>query len=119
MAGIIVAYEPVWAIGTGHVCEPKKASDVIKKIRNLIGVIYGAKAKDAVRIIYGGSINEKNVAGFVKQTEVDGFLVGGSSLDHKTFASIVATVDGGKPTIRKTTRPTSTKKAKKAVKRSK
>jgi len=91
---IIIAYEPVWAIGTGHVCEPKKAQEVIKKIRNLVKVIYGEKAADSVRIIYGGSLNDKNIRGFTKETDIDGFLVGGSSIEHDTFAKMVAIVDG-------------------------
>ena len=92
--GIVVAYEPIWAVGSGHVCAPKKAQEIVKKIRNLIKVIYGEKAAKAVRIIYGGSLNDKNVRGFTREADIDGFLVGGESLEHDIFAKIVAEVDG-------------------------
>jgi triosephosphate isomerase len=91
---IVIAYEPVWAIGTGHACDPKDANQVATNIRNLIKVLYGAKAAEKVHITYGGSLDDKNVVGFLALSEIDGFLVGSSSLDHKKFAKIVAKVDG-------------------------
>lgn len=96
VAEIVIAYEPVWAIGSGHVDSAKDAAGVIKNIRNLVKVLHGTKVAEAVRILYGGSLNEKNVKGFAFEEEIDGFLVGGSSLDHAVFAKIVATVEGKK-----------------------
>lgn len=94
VANSIIAYEPVWAIGTGHVCSPKKAANVIKSIRNLVKALYGEKAAESVRIIYGGSVDGQNAKGFMAENEIDGFLVGGASLDHESFAKIVNVVDG-------------------------
>lgn len=91
---IVVAYEPIWSIGTGHVCDPKTANEVLGNIRNLIKVLYGAKAADRVHLVYGGSLNDKNITGFLRKSEIDGYLVGTASMDHKKFAKIVAKVDG-------------------------
>lgn len=98
VANIVIAYEPVWAIGTGHICSPKKAADVIKGIRNLVKALFGEATSESVRIIYGGSVDDKNVKGFLVEKEIDGFLVGGASLDHEAFAKIVSVVDGGSKT---------------------
>lgn len=89
----VIAYEPVWAIGTGHVCEPQKAEEVVGRIRNLVKVLHGESVAEKVRIVYGGSLTDKNVSGFLSQPNLDGFLVGGSSLDHQIFANIVETVE--------------------------
>lgn len=97
----VIAYEPVWAIGTGHVCEPKKAVEVVKNIRNLVKILHGEKVAEGVRILYGGSVNEKNIASLVKEDEIDGFLVGGASLDPDIFAHICDTVEGRKESIAK------------------
>lgn len=99
VAESVIAYEPVWAIGTGHVCEPEKAAEAIKNIRNLIKVLHGEKTAEQVRIVYGGSLDAKNVKGFLKHSEIDGFLVGGASLDYAVFADIVLEVDGGRVQI--------------------
>lgn len=96
VAKSIIAYEPVWAIGTGHVCDPGKAQEVAKKIRTLVGVIFGPEAKEKVRILYGGSVTNKNATGFMSKADIDGFLVGGSSLDHNIFTKIIEIVDEGK-----------------------
>jgi triosephosphate isomerase (TIM) len=93
VADAIIAYEPAWAIGTGHVCEPKVAEEVAKNIRNLIKVIHGEKVSDSVRIVYGGSIDENNVKGFLDKENIDGFLIGGSSLKHDVFSKIVNLVE--------------------------
>ena len=111
VANSVIAYEPVWAIGTGHVCDPKRAQQVIKNIRNLVGVVYGPKAKESVRIIYGGSVTDQNAKSFTTQSDIDGLLVGGSSLDHEVFTGIIAAVDGS---AEKAKEPTKT--AKKSVK---
>jgi triosephosphate isomerase len=94
VAGIVISYEPVWAIGTGHVCEPGKANEVAKNIRNLVKVLHGEKAANSVRILYGGSVDAESVRGFLNETEIDGFLVGGASLKAAEFAKIVDVVEG-------------------------
>lgn len=120
IAGSIVAYEPVWAIGTGHVCEPKKAAEVIRNIRNLIKVMHGEAVSESVRVIYGGSIDDKTVKGFLSGKDNDGFLVGGASLDHEKFAAIIMAVDGGEaPKVKVTSRPRVVKKQSKARKKKK
>jgi triosephosphate isomerase len=93
VAKIVIAYEPVWAIGTGHVCEPETAGKVAGNIRNLIKVLYGAKAAEKVHVVYGGSLDDKNIVGFLGESELDGFLVGTASLDHKKFSKMVALID--------------------------
>lgn len=94
VAKSVIAYEPVWAIGTGHVCAPKIANQVIKNIRNLVKVLYGEKAAESVHILYGGSVDEQTAASFVKEAEIDGLLVGGASLDYMKFSEIVYEVEG-------------------------
>lgn len=83
----IIAYEPVWAIGTGLVATPEQAASVCGKIRDAIREEHGEIA-DRVRILYGGSVKAANVAGFLRSPEVDGVLVGGASLDAEEFAGI-------------------------------
>lgn len=90
---IVIAYEPIWSIGTGHICDPEIANKVAGNIRNLVKVLYGAKAAEKIHVIYGGSLDEKNIAGFLGATELDGFLVGTSSLNAVKFAGIVTKVD--------------------------
>lgn len=87
-AGFVVAYEPVWAIGTGEAATPEDAQARCAFLRALIGERYGTEAADAVRIQYGGSVNAENAAGFFAQPDIDGALVGGASLDAAAFASI-------------------------------
>ncbi len=86
---LIVAYEPVWAIGTGHVATPEQAQEVHAHIRLHIGQIFGQDTASHCRIIYGGSVKQTNVAETVSQPDVDGVLVGGASLDPKSFLQIV------------------------------
>ena len=83
----IIAYEPVWAIGTGQVATPEQAASVAGKIREAIREKHGDLA-DTARILYGGSVKANNVAGFLRSPEVDGVLVGGASLDAEEFAGI-------------------------------
>ena len=83
----VIAYEPVWAIGTGQVATPEQAANVCGKIREAIRSAHGEVA-DKVRILYGGSVKSANVAGFLRSPEVDGVLVGGASLDAEEFAGI-------------------------------
>ena len=87
LGDFIIAYEPVWAIGTGQVATPEQAASVCGKIRDAIRQEHGEGA-DKVRILYGGSVKAANVAGFLRSPEVDGVLVGGASLDSDEFAGI-------------------------------
>jgi triosephosphate isomerase len=84
----VIAYEPVWAIGTGKVATPEEAATVCGKIREAISIAHGADIADATRILYGGSVKANNVAGFLRNSEVDGVLVGGASLDAEEFSGI-------------------------------
>ena len=85
---IVVAYEPVWAIGTGKVATNEQAQEVHKGIRAWLGKELGEKVKDATRIIYGGSVSEKNCRDLAKEADIDGFLVGGASL-KPAFVEII------------------------------
>lgn len=93
VADLVIAYEPVWAIGTGRVCKVEDAEVVAGNIRNLIKALYGEKPAKSVRILYGGSADAKNVKPFAKSKKIDGVLVGGASLDNKEFAKIVKTFE--------------------------
>jgi len=88
-AGIVIAYEPVWAIGTGKTATPEIAADAHRVIRHEVRAKFGKDAADAVRILYGGSVKPDNVKTLMAQPEIDGSLVGGASLDAASFASIV------------------------------
>jgi triosephosphate isomerase len=88
-AGIVIAYEPVWAIGTGEVATPGDAQEVCGAIRGRLAEVYGQEVADAVRIQYGGSVKGSNVASIMAQPDVDGALVGGASLDTEEFVRIV------------------------------
>lgn len=89
VAGLVVAYEPVWAIGTGEVATPDDAQEVCGALRSRISDVHGSAAADSVRILYGGSVKSSNVAGIMVQPDVDGALVGGASLDADEFVTIV------------------------------
>lgn len=84
----VIAYEPVWAIGTGQVATPEQAASVAAKIRAAIREAFGDEVADKTRVLYGGSVKAANVAGFLRSTEVDGVLVGGASLDAEEFSGI-------------------------------
>ncbi|MEY4078623.1 MAG: hypothetical protein RIS80_392 [Actinomycetota bacterium] len=84
----VIAYEPVWAIGTGAVATPEVAASVAGKIRAAIAEAHGDAVAQATRILYGGSVKAANVAGFLQSNEVDGVLVGGASLDADEFSGI-------------------------------
>jgi triosephosphate isomerase len=88
-AKIVIAYEPVWAIGTGKTATPEMAADAHRVIRAQVTAKYGKAAGEAVRILYGGSVKPDNVKTLMAQPEIDGVLVGGASLDPAGFASIV------------------------------
>lgn len=95
VAESVIAYEPVWSIGTGHICDPKKANEVAINIRNLVKVLFGAKTAEKVKIVYGGSVDDKNAKGYMNESDLDGFLIGGASLDYKKFSKIIKIVDEG------------------------
>ena len=86
---LVVAYEPVWAIGTGEVATPDDAQEVCGAIRTRLAELYSGDLADGVRILYGGSVKASNVAAIMAQTDVDGALVGGASLDPDEFVAIV------------------------------
>jgi triosephosphate isomerase len=86
---IVVAYEPVWAIGTGKTATPELAAQAHEVIRGEAAKAFGAPAAAALRILYGGSVKPENAAALMAQAEIDGALVGGASLDPKSFAAIV------------------------------
>ncbi len=86
--GFVVAYEPVWAIGTGEAATPEDAQARCAFLRTLVAERFDAAAADAVRVQYGGSVNAENAASFFSQPDIDGALVGGASLDADVFASI-------------------------------
>jgi triosephosphate isomerase (TIM) len=89
MERIIIAYEPVWAIGTGKTATPEQAQEMHAFIRGTVRGIHGDSIADAVRILYGGSVKPENIAPLMAMDDVDGALVGGASLDAESFASIV------------------------------
>ncbi|MFR5149576.1 MAG: triose-phosphate isomerase [Ruminococcus sp.] len=77
---MIIAYEPIWAIGTGKTATPEQAEEVCEHIRAVIRKLYGAKVARAISILYGGSMNEKNAYDLLAQPDIDGGLIGGASL---------------------------------------
>lgn len=89
LKNIIIAYEPVWAIGTGETATPEQANEVCKVLRDLIARLYGKDAADTFVIQYGGSMNDANAAELLAQPDVDGGLIGGASLVAAKFAAIV------------------------------
>ena len=88
-AKLVVAYEPVWAIGTGKTATPQLAADAHQLIRSEAAKAFGEKLADSLRILYGGSVKPENATTLMSEEEIDGALVGGASLDPKSFAAIV------------------------------
>lgn len=88
VAGLVIAYEPIWAIGTGEVATPEDAQEVCAAIRGQVRESFGDDPADAVRVLYGGSVKAANVAGIMAQPDVDGALVGGASLEADEFGGI-------------------------------
>jgi len=87
--GLVIAYEPIWAIGTGKAATGKQANATIGLIRRTVGELYGADVAQGLRIQYGGSVTGANIVEFISQPEIDGGLVGGASLKAVDFVSIV------------------------------
>ena len=88
-SNIVVAYEPVWAIGSGQAATPQQAQDVCSALRSVISEVMGEDAADSTRILYGGSVKSQNIASFMREKDIDGALVGGASLDVDEFSRIV------------------------------
>ncbi len=88
VGGLVIAYEPVWAIGTGRSASGSEANETIGFIRQLVSHQHGSDIADNVRILYGGSVTAENIAEFIRQPEIDGALVGGASLKAEDFLSI-------------------------------
>jgi len=95
VAKIVVAYEPVWAIGTGKTAGVSDAQEVCHALRGRVREVHGGPVADGLRILYGGSVKSNNVADLVKSDDVDGALVGGASLDPEGFAELCALAAGG------------------------
>lgn len=88
-ARVVIAYEPVWAIGTGQTATPEIAAEAHRLIRSEIDKRFGEEAAEQTRILYGGSVKPDNIVGLMKEEQIDGALVGGASLDPQSFAKIV------------------------------
>ena len=98
IAKVVIAYEPVWAIGTGRVASSSDAEEVCKAVRQGLADLSSPQVADGVRVLYGGSVTAKNIGDIVAEDDVDGALVGGASLDGEQFAAICAiTADGPLP----------------------
>jgi triosephosphate isomerase len=95
IAASVIAYEPVWAIGTGRVASAADAQEVCAAIRTELGELATSAIADTVRVLYGGSVNAKNIGELIGQADVDGALVGGASLDGEQFAILSAIAAGG------------------------
>ena len=86
---LIIAYEPIWAIGTGKTCDPKDAEKMCKFIRDQLASLYGQEFAEKTRILYGGSVKPENAKELLEKENIDGALVGGASLDSKKFLDII------------------------------
>ena len=89
MERIIIAYEPVWAIGTGKTATPEQAQEMHGFIRRILAETHGGETADKIRILYGGSVKPENIKDLINQADIDGALVGGASLEAESFAKIV------------------------------
>ena len=93
VASLVIAYEPVWAIGTGLTATPEDAQEVCAAVRGVVAELFAQDTADAVRVLYGGSVKSDNVAAIMAQPDVDGALVGGASLKVEEFAGIARFYD--------------------------
>lgn len=92
-ARVVIAYEPIWAIGTGRTPTPEQANDVARAIRATVGALFGPPAATTVRVLYGGSVKPENAAMFFAEPDIDGALVGGAALDAGSFSDIALAAD--------------------------
>ncbi len=88
-SAIVIAYEPVWAIGTGEFAKPDQVEEVVSYIRRQVAELFGARAASYIRILYGGSVDEHNAASYLELEDCDGALIGGASLNQFKFSQIV------------------------------
>lgn len=88
-AKLVIAYEPIWAIGTGKTATSQEANETIGDIRNAVGEVFGSETAQQIRIQYGGSMNPKNAAELMSKEEIDGGLIGGASLKAEDFSKVV------------------------------
>lgn len=89
MANVVIAYEPVWAIGTGKTASPEQADEMHREIRKSLENLYGATVAGTTRILYGGSMNDKNAAELLSKSNIDGGLIGGAALKSESFLKII------------------------------
>ena len=89
MRRVVIAYEPIWAIGTGKTATPEDAQDVCREIRNVIGSLYGEQTANSTPVLYGGSMNDNNAFDLLAMPDIDGGLIGGASLKPESFAAII------------------------------
>jgi triosephosphate isomerase len=94
---VVIAYEPVWAIGTGKEARPQDAAEVVSRIRETVDSLFGTGVAEDVRVLYGGSVKSTNIRSFMTREEIDGALVGGASLDALEFARLVFEVLKARP----------------------
>lgn len=90
---VVVAYEPIWAIGTGETASPEQAQEMHAHIRSVLTEIYDEETADGIRVLYGGSMKPGNAEELLSQKDVDGGLIGGASLDATSFAAIISTAE--------------------------
>ena len=86
---ILVAYEPIWAIGTGKTCDEQEANRILKLLRDKLSARYGDAAAQSIRLLYGGSVKPATIQAQIQQSDLDGALVGGASLQPESFAQLV------------------------------